>query len=205
MAETVDRTGTFRAEVVSYGMKEYKSGAIGVNIVFRLLEFWHVPDDDNDPYWYDWAEQNHEVFGAFFVVKKDATLNQRTVNDLVEHLGWDGKFDSVNDGTWEPTQCQVSVKSELYEGETRMKASWLSSYDAVPQSGMATLDADKSKSLDAKFGGQIRALAGDKIRQTSKPSSPPPKAPVATADPNAELQQEGHGQTGPGGAGDIAF
>ena len=176
MGEPVDRTGTFRAQVISYGMKEYDSGAIAVNLVFRLTDWWYVPDD-GEPEWTPWADYGQEVFGSFFVVKKTGDLNQGPIKQLIEHAGWGGNFDSITDGTWEPTPCQVQVKSETYEGNEQMKASWIDSFDATPRSGLARLSAEKSKALNAKFGGQIRAIAGDKARQATKPQGPPPPSP----------------------------
>lgn len=178
MGEAVDRTGTFRAEVISYGMKKYDSGSIAVNLVFRLTDWWYVPDE-GEPGWTEWGNYGQEVFGSFFVVKKTGDLNQGPIQQLVEHVGWNGNFDSITDGTWEPTPCQVQVKSEVYDGSEQMKASWIYSYDAVPRSGLAVLSAEESKSLNAKYGGQIRAIVGDKIRQDTKPKRPPPPAPKA--------------------------
>lgn len=200
MGEAVDRTGTFRAEVISYGMKKYDSGSVAVNLVFRLTQWWY--DGENESEWWDWTTYGQEVFGSFFVVKSNGDLNPKPIEQLIEHLGWDGNFDSIVNGTWEPTHCQVTVKEEIYKGETQFKARWISDYDTEPRSGLQTLSPEESKALNTKFGGQIRALAGDKIRSAKKPSGPPPSTPPSAPAPPTPAAPV-NGQTGPGG--DIPF
>ena len=183
MGESVDRAGTFHAEVISYGMKEYESGSASVDICFRLTAWWHAGEE---PRWHDWTTYGQEVYGHFFVIKSDGQLNPTPIKQLIQHLGWDGSFDSISDGTWEPTPCQVVVKEDTYKGETQMKADWLASYDAEPNLGMETLSTERSKTLQMKFGGQLRVIAGNVTRQTNKPATPPPQAPVAK--PSAPMQ-----------------
>jgi hypothetical protein len=190
----VDREGTFRGTNVEYGTKEFPTGAVTIKFKAELTELYDAANES----WIPWAEYQMEVYGDSFVVKKDGTLNDESVQALVNHAGWDGSFHSVLDATWRPTPCQFSVKAEEYKGKTFYKAAFINGFDDVPGGSMPQLAPDKVKSLDMRFGMQLRALAGNKMRNQAapaagtKPPSPPPAAispTLAAANAHAEAGQ----------------
>lgn len=175
----VDRKGTFRGVIAEYGMKEFPSGAVAIKFRAELTEIY---DFDNEQ-WVPWEEYQMEVWGDSFVVKKDGSLNQTSVDALVNHAGWNGSFHAIFDQTWKPTPCQFSVKGEDYQGKTYYKVGFINGFNDEPGGSMPQLDPDKVRGLDAKFGSQLRALTGNKMRNqapppaTSKPPAPPTSKP----------------------------
>lgn len=206
----VDRIGSFRADVIECGsMANESTGSTGVLLKFQLKEIWVPPESDGDEG--GWAQWDHGQTVSGYVnieYQKDGAsqLNRIGIEQLKQHVGWPGTLESIRTESWVPTPCQVLVEENTNSNYDQFRVSRVSGFDSIPGAGgMQTMDEAKSRSFDARAGGSIRAIAGNAARAASKPSSPPPKAPVATRDPNAELQQEGHGQTGPGGAGDAPF
>jgi hypothetical protein len=196
MSMLCDREGTFRAEINDYGMKEQESGAIAVTIKVGLTEIW------NGEAWEPWEEYGMEAYGDIYVVKKDGTLNKLGVQSLIQHAGWDGNFASVVDRMWQPVPCQVVIKANEYEGNTTYKIAFVNDYDRTPGQ-LGTIAPDKAKTLQAKFGGELRALAGNAKRNGDAPKDKPPAPPIEKrpinrkapmADPNAMLQEAGAAQ-----------
>jgi hypothetical protein len=91
---------------------------------------------------------------------------------------------SIADEKWEPCELQFSVEEDEYNGNMRYRISWLNVYDRVP-GAVGNVDAAKAKALDAKFGGQIRALAGNTARNdaSTKPKGKPPAPPKGSKKP----------------------
>lgn len=193
--QACDREGVFRGTISEYGLKEFDSGAVAVKFRADLAEIW----DAANQAWHPWAEYEMEVFGDAFVVKKDGTLNEASVNSLVKNAGWDGSFHSITDGKWQPTPCQFTVKRSEYNGKTYYNAAFINGFDDIPGGGaLPKLDEDKTKSLDKRFASQLRAIAGNKMRNQAVP--PPADKPSAPPKPaaNATKQRE----TVPPAAGD---
>lgn len=169
MSQQCDRDGNFRGRFTEYGVKEQDSGAVAVQVVCALDEYWQ------DGEWFPWAEYDMEAYGDLYVVKKDGSLNHNQVEALVKHAGWDGNFESLAKGTWQPLACQVVVNSDEYKGNVRHRVSFVNGYDAVPGGRVNPLDPAKAKALQAKFGGELRALAGNSQRSAApKPGGKPP-------------------------------
>lgn len=188
-----DREGTFRGLIVEYGLKEFESGAVAVKFRAELTEVYDIATGE----WIPWQEYQMEVQGDAFVVKKDGTLNDTTVNALVNHAGWSGSFHSISDTTWKPTPCQFAVKSEVYNNKTYYKAAFVNGFDDIPGGGaLPQLEPAQAKVLDTRFGAQLRALTGNKMRNQAPPPaankpSAPPKAKAAHAEPKRETVPAG--------------
>ncbi len=92
MATALDRSGTFQAEITDYClMAPFKSGAIPVDITVRLTAMWDDNDgDDGEGGWVPWAEYEMDATGLQWIIKKDGSLNESTVQNLIEFAGWDG-------------------------------------------------------------------------------------------------------------------
>ena len=168
-----DRAGDWRADIIEFGLKEFESGAVALNIRCRLGELY----DHDNKVWDEWAEHGMEAFGSLFLVKKDGSLNQEQIKAVCEATGWNGDFAAITDGTWQPMRCQVQTKRNEYEGNVSYRVNWISPHDREPGSGLSNVDSVKAKSLNARFGGSIRALAGNAARNVPKTSPNGPPAP----------------------------
>lgn len=170
-----DREGSFRATITAFGLKQMESGAISVAIKATLTELF------SDGVWHPWAEYEMEAEGDQWIVKRDGNLNQGAAEALIRHAGWDGNMESIVGETWQPTPCQVTVKREEYEGKARFKIAFVNAFDRTP-GGLSNIDAAKAKELQARFGGQLRAIGGNTKRQgapvpNGKPAVPAPATP----------------------------
>lgn len=192
MGLPVDRVGSFRGEIVAYGLKEMDSGAVSVAVQVRLLE-WYGSEPGMDPQWYEFASMNMECEGDFWIVSgkdKGNKPNENAAKSLMEHAGWDGSFDSIVNQTWEPKQCQVLVKDEEYtkkNGQTvkTRKIAFINDWDRTPGGNLSNVTPEKAKELSERYGAQFRALAASSKRNGTTPSGapmPPPRpAPAAMA------------------------
>lgn len=183
----LEREGTFQVQVIDCGVKETDSGAVMVNFQFNVLRQW-----DGEQWGEDWAF-GYECRGAFCLVKKDGALMEDQVKRLVEALGWSGALVELQDGSMNGRMCQIDVKGEEYQGKTYYKATWIRPFDAVPGGGgIAKLEDGRLAQLQARFGGQIRSLAGPVAGTPAPPKRParnvaaavmaenPPPPPIGT-------------------------
>jgi hypothetical protein len=190
MSVPIDREGTFRGVIVEYGLREMESGsrAVCVSICAQI----HAKFDGEE--WEDWTSYDVEARGDVWVVKKDGTLNLRGSETLVKHAGWDGKFTSVVQGTWQPTPCQFVVKKDEYNDEIRYRIDFVNDFDRTPGE-IGNVDAERAKALENQYGSQMRALFANarhgtsKPAEGSKPSAPPAPAPAKEQQANRVLQE----------------
>ena len=178
-----DREGVFRGLIREYGIKEFPTGSVAIKFRAELTEIY----DFDGEVWNPWADYDMEVFGDCFVVKKDGTLNEAAIRSLVDNAGWDGRFQSVTDATWKPTPCQFSVKRSEHNGNVYYNAAFVNGFDDVPGGSLPKMDEAKVKGLDARFGSQLRALTGNKMRNQAPPpaGAKPPAPPKGKQEPVA--------------------
>ncbi len=178
----VDRAGTFRAEIFEYGLDEKDSGSVALSVKATLTEMWNQETGE----WESWEQYSQEAMGDIYIIKKDKTPNVKAIESVVKCAGWDGRCQSIADKSWEPTPCQVSVKENTYEGNTRYRIEFINEFDRVPGGNVGNVDADKAKALDTQFGSSFRAIVGNlkksKPAEGSRPAAPPPKAKKELAD-----------------------
>ena len=174
----LDREGTFRLVPFDWRIVRPDSGAVGINIDFMVLEGWE------DGEWQSWEQyDDYEVSGTWWVVKKDRSLNNMAVEQLVEVLGWDKTFTSVANENPPDVRCQGRVERDDYGGKVRYKADWLQPWDASPEgpnkggSGHDSHEAD-AKELQNLYGAMLRAT-----KATAPPRTPSPKT-------SSELKQD---------------
>ncbi len=199
MSNPVDREGVFRGEIVEYGLKQMDSGAVAVGVVVNLTDLW---DADNQT-WHPWFDYAMSAPGDIWIVKTDAKgggINQRAAESLIRFAGWDGNLESITGQTWKPTPVQVTIKAEEYQGATNRRVAFVNDWARVPGS-VGNVDETKAKELQTRFGGQLRAIAGNARRsvpapQTSRPATPPPPATAVVGATSAN---------GAAGSEDIPF
>ncbi|HOX27490.1 MAG TPA: hypothetical protein PLL30_17350 [Candidatus Krumholzibacteria bacterium] len=171
MSNRLDREGIFMARAKSWLIRTFdNSEAVAVNIEFQILG--QLNDQGG---WDDWRQYDeHTVYGMFFIVKKDGTINTTTMEQLAKSLGWDGNLLAVMDAPPPKTAVQITVKADEYQGKVTYKASWINPKDFSPQPQGAS-DAKVSQ-LQARFGSLLRAAAA-----AAKQSAPVAAAPSAAA------------------------
>ena len=176
MGRELQWTGHARGLITKFGLREAKSGALAIFVVAQIHDCWDMEQEA----WMDYREREYEVSGDIWIVKKDCTADQRKVEALVQYAGWDGELTSVVEGTWKPTPCAFTVEEEKYKDVTRYRIGFINGYDWTP-GAVGNVTPEKAKALQAKYGSQFRALAGNAKRASippappiSKPSVPPP-------------------------------
>jgi len=176
MPQLVDRAGTFRGEIVEYGMLQAESGATAVKIFARLDEYW---DEDQ---WVDWKKYEMQAHGNLWIIKKDGSRNQRQVEALCRHAGWDGD-PYFAQGRWEPSPCQFTITEEPpndYHEDTRYSIAWLNAWERTP-GAQGNMSEDALKALANQHGAALRAIAGNVRRNAPAPEGKPPAPPKTPA------------------------
>lgn len=192
--QPVDRKGQFRAQITDYGLTESKDGAVGITLKVKLLEWFDLTAKDENGEqgaWIPWEQYDMQAEGTAWVVKKTGEMNELGAKSLISFAGWDANLESVANGSWQPTLCQVAVDEEEYKGVTRRKISFVNDYNRNPL-GMGSVAPGKAKELQGRFGAQLRALAGNAKRNAPSangpiPAPPPARQPaMAVSNPDAD-------------------
>ena len=185
--QELNQAGNFRGSMTSYGFRELDSGAKCLSIICAVHDVW----DPDAKEWVDWREYGFEVGGDLWLIKKDGSLNESQIKALTQYAGWDGNLIPIVEGTWQPLPIGFTVKADHYNNQERYRIVWINDYNRQP-GATSNIDADRAKALQAQYGSQFRALAGNANRNTAtpagKPKAPqPPKRPSKPAfpDPNA--------------------
>lgn len=181
MALPCDREGSFRGEILAYGLTESNDKAVGVNVRVHLLAWW------TDGAWQDWSGYDPvEAEGCIWIVKKDGNLNERAVKGLIDFAGWDGSMESIANETWRPLQIGLTVERDEFKGQMRFKIGFINDFSRTP-GAMSTCSPSRVQELSNRFGAQFRAIAGNAQRNSAPPQhsspQPPPPARVPTASP----------------------
>lgn len=171
----LDREGIFKAKPRAWSVRtSANSQSVGVNLEFVVLE--QLGDDGS---WVSWADADpHNVYGTFYVVKKDGKVNPTGVEQLVAALGWNGDLRSIV-GAPPDVVVQITVKNEPYNGTDQFKATWMNPGDFVPGPGGAS-EGDVVK-LQARFGSLLKAAAAGAAKGAAKPAAAKSAASPAPA------------------------
>ena len=170
--DPIQQAGNYRGRIVGYGLFEAESGAVAINIRGSIDEVWH------ESQWADYSEYDLYADGAVWIIKKDGSIHQKAVENLIRATGWDGSLPSIQNQDWDPRPCAFVINPDEYNGETRFKIAFINEYDSTP-GGMGQVDDKKLSELESRFGSSLRALAGNAKRNNKsetkdKPSKPAP-------------------------------
>ncbi len=156
----IDREGIFRADVVDIGFRPPKPGVMTRMVALKLLITEALVGNE----WEDWRLHGFDAYGDVCIIKKDGTVHERGVETLRDALGWDGSAASIEDGTFMPWPCQITVANDEYEGKIRLKVKWINHYHA--SGGMKKATPEDTKGFDAQHGAAMRAIC---TKATTKP------------------------------------
>ena len=188
----LDREGTFMARPTTWGVKtSEKSASVAVNMGFVV-----TAQRDGDA-WTDWTQYDeHTVYGDFWIIKKDGTINTTAVDALVKAFGpdsikWIGDLRKI-DGPPPATDVQIVVRSEDYNGTTYYKVAFLNPADYEPQPYLA--DAATVGNLHGRFGSLLRAAASSSAQglpkgQPAKKSPPKGDGKMSVEEARAALDE----------------
>lgn len=175
MSQKLDRAGIFMAKPLSWAVKTYDSQSVAIEFEFKILGEW------NGEGWNDWRDYDeYTVWGHYFVVKKDGSVNGATVEQLARSLGWDGDLNAVVNQEVPGRAVQITVKQDIYKDTVRYKAGWMNHKDFVPSSQGA--DAETVGSLQGRFGSLLRAAAASVNKDQPATKAAPVEAPLNDED-----------------------
>lgn len=176
----INRTGTFRGYPIDSGVSE-SSGGCGQWIAqLQAVEEYSAEIEG----WVDISETEEvEITGYFILFSKnnDATL---TAKQLQKALGWSGISLQDLRADFSEVPVQFRVEESTYQGETRLKVTWIDNADAEPGRSIQKLDNDDVKKLDAKYAAALRKLGGGPKPKSvpAKPSISKPEMPAPAVD-----------------------
>ena len=176
-----DRAGRFRGAVVDVGVNNTGPNKL-CTVVFDL----RLDDEYVQGEWADVRAEQLEITSYCYIEKKDGNLNKVQIGMLKDTFAWDGVdpfwFESVNVG--DLAGMQVTLKSEVYENEDRIKVAYINPYDSQPRTGVTHADAATRRAIQARIGTKLRASAG----ASGSTPKPPAKAKAPTAPPSPPTQ-----------------
>lgn len=162
----LDRSGIFKARPVAMGVQTAKeSRSVAVWIEFLIT------DQLDGTEWQSWAVyEEHSITGYFWVVKRDGTINNPTVENLALVLDWDGNLESIG-GDPPDIPVQITVQEDTYKDRTSLKVAWLNAADSQPKA--VTASPEQVKQINSQFGSLLRAAAGAARKTKTKPAGKP--------------------------------
>lgn len=181
MPQPIDRAGTFRGEIVSFGLSQ-KEGSQSVAVYLKASIHEHY--NKLDEVWEDWRGYECEAEGWLYIIGRDGKILEAQAQSLVKYAGWDGQLTTITDGNWEPDRVSMTVKENTYNGNTSYRIEWINDYDRTPKSSGGNVDSKTAAELQSRFGGQFRALAGGNRSQQGGQKSTPQR-PRNTPAPSA--------------------
>jgi len=162
----LDRAGLFKARPIEWSVYTANSGAVSVNIQFKITAMY------TEGKWQSWEDfTDVVVYGSYWVVKKDGTVNTGTVDQLARSIGWNGDLRATVSPV-KDVEVQITVTEEDYEGKVQYKAGWMNPGDYIPMPQTSEKEIDI---LHGRFGSLLRAAAGAALEQQKKEKPPAKK------------------------------
>ncbi|WP_428937792.1 hypothetical protein [Fontivita pretiosa] len=191
-----DREGRFKATILEHGVAETGPN----NLATFVCQFGLIQELVNG----EWiaTDQDLAISGYFYLEKKDGSINTVTLDQLKSAFGWDGRDPLwLQDADFSQLVVQVKLEFEQYDGKQRLKVRYVDAEDAMP-AGVPRADDNARRTLSARLGSRLRALAGGTPAPAPKPagkptatpapptaSKPAPKVPTAAPARTATMQQ----------------
>jgi len=198
----IDSPGTYRGEITEATLGTTKKGY--PQWVARLLATEKYIEEQADldhfknegvieeatPQWVDWSAFGEDILG-YFVLFNDSENFEPGVTSLLNYeqiqlaVGWDGaEFESLQDETHIGKKVLFRVKEDDYNGQVKLKADWIDSYDASPTSELKKLDAGEVSKLTSKLKIKSKPAAAKPGKPAAAKSATKPASKPATAAPS---------------------
>lgn len=167
------REGWYLCDVVTWGVREAESHAVAIALKLETRAEWQPdPVGIETPNRGSWVELPAlDVFGDFYIIKKDGQPNPTAIEQLTKAKCWNGEYGLMLYEKDPPMSLQavVQVGANVYQGKTTYRANWIHHADHVPGAGgiSGRVAADRLAELNATFGGSLRA-ATPKLAELTK-------------------------------------
>ena len=188
MLNAIDRPGTFRGNFVEHGVSKTTNGYPQFVGKLKALEYYNEETGE----WMSWTEFDQEITAYLCLYTKDkqsgAWKELQNATQLKKALGWDGaSFSTLANGNYANTMVLFRVEEDEYNGNVKLKVSWVDTHDANPLRQLVAFDTDKLKTLDTEFTGVLSGPAPVPAKPAGAPATPPRRGrpPKATPTPGA--------------------
>lgn len=173
----MDEEGVFRAKPITWQLKpatDPNSRSVALKIAFKIGARY-------DPALRDWVEYpipyEYDAEGWFYVVKRDGTRNERTIETLKNVFGWDGKAISLTGNRYMLPECSITMAFEDYKGQRQCRIKWLNPAGQIGSDQGANIVDMVQAAIDGK----------PLPPAVTPPPPPPPQAGVFNADGTTTL------------------
>lgn len=184
MSQILSQEGRFKARPKSWVVEENPNTS-----TLQFVCSFGIISVLNGDKWEDWQAHDLEKTGYFYLAKKDGSPNEACIRSLREALGWDGvDLEALQQNDWSQKVVQITVGYEQYNGEQRLKVRFINP-ESWAGASFKALDQPALKSLNAKWGAKLRAIApkgahnASVAPKTPTPTPPPRPAPACPAPP----------------------
>ena len=171
----ISNIGLYRGEIKDFSVGVTKTS--GLPQFIATLSAAQMYDDVTEE-WQDWTKFQEMMTGYFVLttLDKKSGLPVKCLNydQVMEAVGWDGEtYAGLAAMDLKGKVVQFRVQEDTYEGNTRLKISWIAGEDA--ELGLKKLSEKDMADLDARF----------KVVSTKKPTPASPKTKKKTTTPKA--------------------
>ena len=176
-----DHEGRFKANIIEHNVAE-----TGPNKLATLICRFGLLEELVNGQWMAFGpeEMDRSITGYFYLEKRDGSINTITIDSLKAAFGWNGRDPLwLADADFTHLKVQVKLEFELYNGKTQLKVRHVDPGEASP-AGVQKADEQTRRSLSARLGSKLRALAGGSPSPAPMPQGKPSAAtsipPVST-------------------------
>jgi hypothetical protein len=170
--------GRYIAVPTSWEVGEY-NGAPVFEVLFKLRQFC-----DPQAGWQE-LQDDLSITKRFFLKKNDGSWSDHVITSIMESLGWDGaSLKSLANGAWAEIEVQLTIDYEKSkkDGKEYIGVLFLNPRDY--EGKQLASDPSIVQSLEAKYGGELKARKMGQQRPAAKPI---PQKAAAPAAPNAAM------------------
>jgi hypothetical protein len=170
--------GRYLAVPASWEVGEYNGTPI-FEVQFQLQQFL-----DSQSGWSPVAG-DLEITKRFFMKKNDGSWSEHVIESLMSSLGWDGaSLKSLAEGQWNQVEVQLTIGYETSKKDGKEYIAVLFMNHRDYEGKRLASDPAIVQSLDAKYGGELRALNRASTKSSAaKPTNGKPAAPPAPSGP----------------------
>lgn len=153
----IDRTGTFRFQIVDAGIGQTKNGFPQWLAQLQAVEYY----DEETEQWIDWSQYNEREITCYAVLFGGDGNPTLTAKQLQKALNWSGaSFEELEYEYLGDILFQGRVEEHTYQEKTSLQVVWIDAFDAEPGRTLQKLDSDGIKKMAAKYASKLRELSG---------------------------------------------